>query len=308
MKLGILFAGQGSQQIGMGQDLYNDRQEFKEVFDLLTEEQKKIAWGDSKEEISDTRNTQPLMVAFALGVYACLKKAGITPDMAAGLSLGEYSALGAAGVFDNETAIKLVTRRALEMHKASKGIDCEMKAIMGLDTKIVEECCKSAGSDGIVQITNLNCPGQIVIGGDAVAVEKAAGLAEEKGARRCMQLAVSGPFHTQFMNPAGEALKEIFSQMEVGKMDFPVIFNATGKPPKEGETISDLLVRQVSSTVLFEDTVKYMTESGIDTVIEIGPGKVLSGFLRKIDKSIKVYQMENTQTLEEVIESLKGVK
>ena len=235
-----------------------------------------------------------------------LSKAGIEPEMAAGLSLGEYSALHAAGVFDAETAIRLVTLRAAEMHKAAAGIDCKMSAIMGFDRQALAECCALASEEGLVQIANYNCLGQIVIAGEAAAVEKCVELASEKGARRCVPLPVSGPFHTVFMEPAGKALESVFDDTDFGEMKFPVVFNAIGREKKDSETIAELLVRQVSNSVYFEDTVRVMAATGIDTVIEVGPGKALSGFVRKTCKEIKCLNIENDEGLQAVVETLKG--
>lgn len=306
MKLGILFAGQGSQAVGMGKDLYENCQAFREVFNLLPKEQRQIAFEGPMEVLSDTRNTQPIMVAFAAGVMAELSGIGIVPEMAAGLSLGEYSALHASGVFDAETAIKLVTRRAMEMHKAAVGIDCKMSAVMGFDREALAECCTAASDMGVVQIANYNCPGQIVIAGEADAVDKCVRLAAEQGARRCVPLPVSGPFHTVFMEPAGKALESVFDDVSFGIMNFPVIFNAVGREKTAEETVAELLVRQVSHSVYFEDTIKTMAAAEIDTIIEIGPGKALSGFVRKTCKEIKCLNIENQQDLQAVVEILKG--
>lgn len=306
MKLGILFAGQGSQAVGMGKDLYESCMSFQEIFDLLPTEQHPIAFEGPMEQLSDTRNTQPIMVAFAAGVMAELRKAGIQPELAAGLSLGEYSALHAAGVFDAETAIKLVSFRAQEMYKAAKGVDCKMSAVMGFDRDALAECCSLAKDAGVVQIANYNCPGQIVIAGESAAVDKCTELAAEKGARRCVPLPVSGPFHTVFMEPAGKALEALFAETTFGPMDFPVIFNAVGREKRPSESIAELLVRQVSNSVYFEDTIKTMAAAGIDTIIEVGPGKALSGFVRKTCKEIKCLNIENYEGLLSVIDQLKG--
>lgn len=310
MKLGLLFAGQGSQAVGMGKDFYENSGAFKAVFDLLPAEQKAIAFEGPAEELADTRNTQPVMVAFAAGVMAelapRLREIGVSPSMAAGLSLGEYSALHSAGVFDAETAVALVSRRAQEMYKAASGIDCKMSAVMNLDREVLQECCEQAKSAGTVQIANLNCPGQIVIAGEALAVDKAAELALEKGAKRCVPLPVSGPFHTRFMEPAGEALKEVFRGIRFGEMDFPVLFNAVGREKEAGETIPSLLVRQVSSSVYFEDILRAMADSGVDTIVEIGPGKALSGFVRKTCREIRTMNIEKWEDLDKVVSALKG--
>ncbi|MGF6375771.1 [acyl-carrier-protein] S-malonyltransferase [Clostridiales Family XIII bacterium PM5-7] len=306
MKLGILFAGQGSQTVGMGKDLYEQYEGFKAVFDLLPKHQRQIAFEGPMEALSDTRNTQPIMVAFAAGIMAELSKAGIEPQMAAGLSLGEYSALHSAGVFDAETAIKLVTRRALEMHEAAEGVDCKMSAVLNFDREALASCCQDASDEGIVQIANYNCPGQIVIAGEGAAVDKAVALATERGAKRCIPLPVSGPFHTVFMEPAGRALETVFGDIDFADMRFPVVFNAIGREKAETQTIAELLVKQVSNSVYFEDTIKVMQQAGIDTIIEVGPGKALAGFVRKTCKDIKVLGIETAADLEKVMELLKG--
>lgn len=306
MNLGIVFAGQGSQKVGMGKDLYEKSETFREVFDLLSDSQKQIAFEGPQEVLSDTRVTQPVMVAFAVGMVKELLAAGIKPKMAAGLSLGEYSALYSAGVFDEKTVIELVNLRAQEMHKAAEGIDCGMYAVLGLSAEILKKCCNEASQTGIVNMVNFNCPGQIVISGERKAVEKCAELAKETGAKRCMPLPVSGPFHTEFMKPAGNALKEKFKKTQFNEMKFPVIFNATGKEKSSEETVQELLVRQVSNSVYFEDSIRYMESKGIDTIIEIGPGRTLSSFIRKTAKSIRVLNIENAEDLEKVILLLKG--
>ena len=306
MKTGILFAGQGSQKPGMGKDLYEKSELFKETFNMLPDEMKEYAFEGPAEKLQETVNTQPVIVAFAVGVMKELEKAGIKPDMAAGLSLGEYSALYAAGVFDDETVLDVIKLRASEMSKASDGIDCAMQAVLGLEREKLEKCCEDASGEGVVSMVNFNCPGQIVISGERKAVEKCGELAIEAGAKRVMNLPVSGPFHTEFMKPAGEALKEKFKTIKFNNMKFPVIFNATGRPLAEGETVADLLVKQVSGSVYFEDTVRYMEEKGIDTVIEVGPGKTLSSFVRKTAKNIRCFNIENADDLEKVISQLKG--
>lgn len=314
MKLAILFAGQGSQKPGMGKDFYERSQAFRSVFDLLPQEQRQMAFDGPMEQLSDTRNTQPIMVAFAAGVLAELLPAlaarGIRPAMAAGLSLGEYSALHGAGVFDAAAAIALVTKRGQAMAEAAEGVDCAMKAVLNLDRETLAECCETAGREGAgtVQIANYNCPGQIVIAGQSAAVERAAELALEKGAKRCVALPVSGPFHTVFMKPAGKVLTEVFDETDFGEMAFPVVFNAVGRVKRQEETIGELLVRQVSGSVYFEDSIKAMAAEGIDTTIEIGPGRALSGFVKKTDRRIKTMNIETWDDLQQVLAELAAVK
>lgn len=213
MKLAFLYAGQGSQHAGMGADLYESSPVFRKVFDeaaaVLDFDLKTTCFEDPEGVINLTRYTQPCMVAFAAGVTAMLADAGIRPEYAAGLSLGEYSALECADVLDAKSAVELVAFRGQAMAKASEGLDCGMTAVLMLDRDKLQACCNQASDLGVVQICNYNCPGQLVIGGDKAAVDKAAELALAAGARRCLPLNVSGPFHTSLMHPAGDALREI---------------------------------------------------------------------------------------------------
>ena len=316
MKLGILFAGQGSQKVGMGKDFYESSESFRGVFDLLNDEQKKIAFEGPAKLLSDTRNTEPIMVAFALGVYKELEKNNIKGDMFAGLSLGEYSALGASSVFDPKTAVSLVSKRAEFMHDAAKEVDCKMMAVMGMEYENLEKICNSVnksfaedgceGKHSIVQIANCNCPGQIVIAGDAKAVEMASEIALEYGAKRALPLAVSGPFHTSYMKPAGERLAKELKKAKFAQMKQPVVFNAIGREKAEDESIAELLEKQVQSSVYFEDCIKTMAESGIDTFLEIGPGKALSGFVRKTCKGATVINIETAEDFANAVSRLKG--
>lgn len=309
MRTAVLFAGQGSQTVGMGKDMYEEYPEFREVFDLLTEEQKKIAWEGPEDVLADTANTQPILLAFGLGVYRILEKAGFRPDMGAGLSLGEYTALAAAGVFDPEEAVSLVTYRAQEMKKAAAGVNPEMIAVMGLSTEAVNACCQQVSESdevtGIAEITNLNCPGQVIVSGDAEAVEAVSEAALAAGAKRCMKLNVSGPFHTSYMKPAGEALAERFQTVDWQEPAFPVLYNFRGDYKGEEDTISDLLIQQVSHGVQMESILRKMVESGVEQVVEIGPGKTLAGFLRKIDRSIDCISISTAEDVQKVLTLLQ---
>lgn len=322
MKLGILFAGQGAQTVGMGSDFCDAYEDFRQVFGLLPEAQKEIAEKGPMEALSDTRNTQPIMAAFAAGVWKLLQsmlaESGVKPVMAAGLSLGEYSALHAAGVFTADEAIQLVTLRADAMAKAAAGVDCAMKAVLQLDRHVLADCCRKAAetTGKIVQMANFNCPGQIVIAGDREAVEEAARLASEQGAKRCMPLPVSGPFHTSYMAPAGDVLISKFAEMgltaeqsgDFRTMEFPVVHNATGRIRADGESIADLLAKQVQSSVYFEDSLRFMAEAGVDTFLEIGPGKALSGFVKKTCPGAAVYSISTAADLESFREVLQNVQ
>lgn len=246
------------------------------------------------------------MVAVAVVATKLLKENGINPDYVAGLSLGEYSALNAAGVLDDQTAINLVRFRGQAMEEAAAGIESKMIAIIGLDRDLLNEAVNEASELGVVSIANYNCPGQLVIGGEAKAVTKASELALEKGARRAIPLNTSGPFHTKLLEAASVKLKERFETVTFNEMKVPVIFNSTAKELAEDTTVAKMLEKQVMSSVYFEDSIRYMIANGVDTIIEIGPGKVLSGFVRKIDRKIKTYQVEDQASLEKTLAGLKG--
>lgn len=308
MKLAFLYAGQGSQHVGMGRDLYEAYPAFRRVFDQapVDFDLKRLCFEGPEEQLAQTRYTQPCMVAFAAGVTAVLYEKGIRPQAAAGLSLGEYSALHGAGVFDAETAVELAAFRGRAMEQAAQGRDTAMAAVLMLGRAELESCCATASYLGTVEIANLNCPGQIVIGGDAAAVGAAGRLAMEAGARRVIPLKVSGPFHTALMAPAGEALREKFKSLPFGPMEFPVLFNCLGGPMEQGDSIPELLVRQIKSTVHMEDTIRVLEKSGVEVVVEIGPGKALSGFVKKTAKAMKCYGVETAVELEAAVAALKG--
>ncbi len=307
MNAAFIYAGQGSQRVGMGSDFYQEYPSFREVFDNAPVDFgiKELCFEGPEEKLSQTKYTQPCMVAFAVAVTDILRSEGIEPKMAAGLSLGEYSALYASGVFDRNTVIELAAFRGNAMTEAVSGIECGMVAVLGLDREPLLEACREASELGVVQICNYNCPGQLVISGESAAVSKAAELASAAGAKRCVPLKVSGPFHTSLMKPAGDALREKFKEVSFGDMSVPVVFNAVGREKAEGETIPALLEKQVQSSVYFEDSIRYMAGHGIDTFIEIGPGKTLSGFVKKTVKGVKVYNIDNAEGLKAVISAVK---
>ena len=307
MKLAFVYAGQGSQKVGMGRDFYDRYPEFRAVYDgaPVDFDLKELSFEGPEETLSRTRYTQPCMVAFAIGVTDLLAKEGIRPAAAAGLSLGEYSALYCAGVFDRDTALKTVALRGRAMEEAAAGLDCGMTAVLGLDRDKLARACEEASSLGVVQICNYNCPGQLVISGEKAAVDRAGELAKELGAKRCMPLKVSGPFHTALMKPAGDALAAHFRTMDLGEPSIPVYFNCLGDK-REDQTIPELLERQVQSSVYWEDTVRAMERDGIDTVLEIGPGKTLSGFFKKTAPAIRTHHIDTADDFAAFVSAWKG--
>ena len=309
MKLAFVYAGQGSQHVGMGKDFYQEFTLFAQVFDHapVDFDLKKLCFEGPEEQLSQTRYTQPCMAAFAVGVTDLLYQEGIRPQLAAGLSLGEYSALYAAGVFSRGTVISTVALRGRAMEEAAAGLDCGMTAVLGLDREKLQQACNGAAELGVVQICNYNCPGQLVIGGEKAAVDKAGELAKELGAKRCMPLKVSGPFHTRLMKPAGDALAAHFKTIDFQPMALPVYFNCLGGPMDAGDNIPALLERQVQSSVYWEDTIRRMEAEGVDTVVEIGPGKALSGFFKKTAPGIRTCHIDTAADFHSVVSALKGV-
>lgn len=310
MKIGFIYAGQGSQAVGMGRSLYRNYQAARPVFDdsVMDFDLKELCFNGPAEQLNQTQFIQPCMVAVAVAATCVLVENGILPDMAAGLSLGEYSALYAAGAFDARTALSLTRFRGQVMESSVQGIDGKMAAVLGLERELLQAACDEGCSLGTVQIANYNCPGQMVIGGEAAAVEKASQAAIAKGARRVLPLNVSGPFHTSLLSPAAEKLAEKLRGIKINELNIPVIFNATARPLQNDETIIRLLTRQVMSPVYFEDSIRYMEQSGVTTIIEIGPGKVLSGFVRKTAPSMAVLSVEDGETMEAAIAAINNTR
>jgi [acyl-carrier-protein] S-malonyltransferase len=308
-RIAFVFAGQGSQKPGMGRDLYDAYPTYRSAFDAMDEggRIRALCFDASMEELSDTRNTQPAMVAMELAISALLQNEGIRPAQCAGLSLGEYAALGCAGVFSPRQAVELVTFRGQAMADAVQGRACGMAAILGLEGDAVRAVCREAteAGEGVVEAANFNCPGQVVVSGDAAAVERASEAAKHAGAKRCMPLPVSGAFHTSLMRSAGDALRARFAGEPFAAMDVPVVFNTTGCTLGAGQTIPELLERQVQSSVLFDDSIRHMAASGIDTVIEIGPGRTLSKLVRKIDGDLRVLNVEDVASFEKTLAACK---
>ena len=308
-KIGFIFPGQGSQYIGMGKEIYENFASAKSVFDeaskVLDFDTKQMIFEGSEEDLNKTENTQPAILITSIACYEALKERGIKPDMVAGLSLGEYSAHVASGSMKFADAVRLLKKRGRFMQEAVPAGVGLMAAILGLDKTNVEKACKEATDTGIVEPANFNCPGQIVIAGEIAAVEKAIELAKEKGAKRAIPIAMSVPSHCSLMKNAGERLSNELKLLEVNEMSIPVVANVDAGIISDKFKIKDLLIRQVSSSVHWEDCVRNMLDNGVTTFIEVGPGKVLSGFVKKIDKEVKVLNVEDMGSLEKTLNAIK---
>ena len=326
--LAFLYAGQGSQKVGMGKDFYDNDKDFKEFLDDIKDEAgfdlEEICFEDKEGRINNTRYTQACLAGFAAGVTKLLYKNGIKPDFLAGLSLGEYSALYGAGVLTSKELIKLVSFRGAAMQDAANGLDTKMSAVLGLSGEqilpVLEEINKKYDGENkerkekgemllSVDISNYNCKGQVVISGASKLVTEAEEMLKATGAKRCVALKVSSAFHTRYMEAASKALANYFSDDTNGllvderKLNKPVIFNAIADE-KNDNKISDLLIAQVKSPVKMEQTIVKLKEMGVDTIVEIGPGKTLAGFVKKTVDGIKVYSIDSYADYETVVKEM----
>jgi len=302
-KIGFIFPGQGSQYIGMGQDLYEKYQAARDIFDAANDalgfDLKKICFQGPKEELTRTDISQPAIVTTSIAALKALQEEvnfNIQPVVAAGLSLGEYSALIAAGVINFEDAVKLVYKRGEFMQEAADENKGAMASVLGLSEEAVEKVSEKAG----VSIANLNSPGQIVISGLTDNINKAAELARAEGATRVVILDVSGPFHSKYMLNAGARLQKELETAMFFNPKFRIIANVTADYQDNAEQIKKNLIAQVSGSVLWEPSVRLMAAEGITTLLEIGPGSVLKGLIRRIDSNIKVYNIGKVKEIEEM--------
>ncbi|WP_433749646.1 ACP S-malonyltransferase [Falsibacillus pallidus] len=309
-KIAFVFPGQGSQTVGMGKDAAEQHEGAKAIFDKADERLgfslSEVIFEGPQDRLTLTTNAQPALLTTSSALLQGLKEAGIQADYTAGHSLGEYSALVAAGAISFEDAVYAVRRRGELMEEAVPAGEGSMAAVLGMDREALKEVTDQVTSDGNpVQLANMNCPGQIVISGTAEGVDKASVLAKEKGAKRVLPLQVSGPFHSSLMKPAAEKFGDVLNGIEVKNAEIPVVANVTAKPMSEASDIKEKLIEQLYSPVLWEDTVETMLKNGVDTFIEIGPGKVLSGLIKKVDRSAKTYSVQDMESLNAVLASLK---
>ncbi len=304
-KIAFIFPGQGAQTTGMGQDFYNEEETARRVFDrasqLLGFSMPELCF-EPNDRLDITEYTQPAMVTASIAMMKVFtERTGITPSVAAGLSLGEYPAMAAAGVMSEDDAIRTVRQRGILMQEAVPAGLGAMSAVLAMDAAKIEEVIEPIEG---VQIANYNCPGQIVISGKTEAVEKASRKLAEAGAKRVIPLKVSGPFHSAMLTQAGEKLGKVLETVEVHTPVIPYVANVTAEYVTDAADVKPLLVRQVSSSVRWEQSIRRMLENGVDTFIEIGPGRTLTGFMKKIDRNAKAMNIEKLEDIEKVKEAL----
>lgn len=312
-KTAFLFPGQGAQYVGMGKEISENFDLAREVFDEANKaidlDIKDICFKGPEEELMKTENTQPAILATSVAILKVAEEKGLKADVTAGLSLGEYTSLVYSGALDFNEAIKLVKKRGAYMQEAVPEGKGAMAAILGLEREVVEQVIEESKDAGIISGANFNCPGQIVLSGEVGAIYKATSIAKEKGARRATVLPVSAPFHCEMLKPAGEKLKLALEDVEVKNMDTKVISNVKAEYIKSSEDIKDLLIKQVSSSVLWEDSIELMLEDGVDKFVEIGPSKTLSAFVKRIAKNkgkkVECFNIEDLKSLEKTLDSFK---
>ena len=303
-KLAFVFPGQGAQYVGMGKDFYEKFSSCRDVYDMASKvtglDIPKLCF-EENTDINVTEYTQIAMLATEAAILRVLKENSIYSEVNAGLSLGEYGALIASEVMSEEDAFRVVRKRGILMQEAVP-VGGAMCAVMGMDGDKIAEVCESV--PGIVSVANYNCPGQIIITGEEKAVAEACDRLKEAGARRCIPLKVSGPFHSIMLKEAGEKLGEVLEQVNIKDIKIPYITNVTADYVTEPGVVKELLEQQVYSSVKWQQSVEKMIEDGVDTFIEIGPGKTLTGFLKKINRNVKGFHIEKVEDMEKVLKEI----
>jgi [acyl-carrier-protein] S-malonyltransferase len=309
MKTAFVFPGQGSQYVGMGKDLWENFDEVKALYNEASEalgyDVKELSFNGPQEELNKTFRTQPCLLTASIAAYRVLSSDGIASYIMAGHSLGEYSAIVAAGVISFKEAVMLTEKRGIFMQEAvpeGKGL---MAAIIGLDRQKVDDICLSVES-GYVSAANYNSPGQIVIAGEKNAVEDAMKLAKTAGAKRAIALSVSAPSHCTLMVEASNRLAELLNTIKIKDPEVPIVNNADAVMLTTAERIKASLIKQLNSPLLWEDSIRNIVETGVDTIIEVGPGKVLTGLIKRIEPSVRLFNVEDTASLKKTLEELKA--
>lgn len=307
--IAFVFPGQGAQYVGMGKefvenfDIANDV--FEKASDSLGYDMKKLCFEGPEEELKKTENTQPAILTASIAAYEVLIKHGYKPKTLAGLSLGEFSALVASGVMSFEEAVKVVKARGRYMQaEVPLGVGT-MAAFIGLSREKVIEACNSASEFGVVEPANFNSPIQIVISGEVKAVEKAVEIGKELGAKKAKVLNVSAPFHSSMLKGAGEKLSKELDKIKLQEFTYPVVANVTAQYYNSVSSVNELLVKQVSNSVLWEDSIKTMIKDGIDAFVEVGPGKALSSFIKRISRDVQIFNVEDMKSLEKTLKALE---
>lgn len=312
MKIGYIFPGQGTQTVGMGKDIYDKYEEAKETYkkidEVLEENIEKLTFEESQEELNKTKNTQITIYAMSMAILEILNRKGIKLEAAAGLSLGEYSALTCAGAISLEEGARIVRTRGTLMQNLVPQGEWAMAAIIGLEDDKVEEACSKV-EKGFVRAVNYNCPGQVVVSGEKEAVIRAMEIAKDLGARKVIELKTSGPFHTEKLQDASKELRKELEKITFNNCKVPVIKNFDGAAYNENDNMVGILANHVINPVKFRKSIETMLEMGIDTFVEIGPGKTLSGFVKKVCKEkevdANVLNIEDVESLERALEILK---
>ena len=303
-KVAFIFPGQGAQYVGMGKDFYETYETAKKVFDIASEvtgiDVASLCF-EENDKLNITEYTQLAMLTTEVAILSVIEEKGLKADVCAGLSLGEYGAIAAAKVMDKKDLFKVIRQRGIYMQEAYP-TGGAMTAVLGMETAKIAEICEK--TPGIVSIANYNCPGQIVITGEKEAVDHASETLSQAGAKRCIPLQVSGPFHSALLSDAGKKLGQSLQEVEINNPEIPYICNVDASYVTTVENIKSLLEKQVSSSVCWQQSMEKMIADGVDTFIEIGPGKTLTGFMKKIDKSVKVMNIAKIEDLEKVLEEV----